>query len=125
MTRWLDKIKALKMGPWLLAVLCCALAALLMSVSPGQTTAMTEEESRISQTLSRIAGAGQTRVAVYYAQEAAAFGTGSGGKTPVGAVIVAQGAGDIAVRLQLQRAAQTLLGLSAQQVEVFPMEESP
>ena len=85
---------------------------------------MTAEEARISQTLSRIAGAGETRVAVYYAQEASAFGSG-GGRTPVGAVVVARGAEDIVTRLELRRAAETLLGLSPGQVEVFAMEEKP
>ena len=105
----------------LLAVLCAA--AYLMAalpLTPGAAP-MTEEERRFSATLSRIAGAGEIRVSIYYAQAAAAFG--SGGRTPVGAVIVAQGAGDVGVRLNLLRAAETLLGLSAAQVEVFPMEE--
>ena len=50
---------------------------------------------------------------------------GSGSRQPAGAVIVAQGAGSVAVRLELLRAAEALLGLSAQEVEVFAMEASP
>ena len=104
-----------------LCALACALAWALMSLPSRGNSGMTEEEQRVSATLSRIAGAGEIRVSIYYAQAAGAFG--SGGRTPVGAVIVAQGAGDVGVRLNLLRAAETLLGLSAAQVEVFPMEE--
>ncbi len=118
--KWLGWLKTARGGPWLLALCCCAAALLLLPLG-SQSSAMTQEEKRISDTLSHIAGAGSIRVSIYYAQETAAFG--SGGKTPVGAGIVAQGAGDIGVRLNLMRAAQTLLGLDASQVDVFLMED--
>ncbi|MBQ7520630.1 MAG: hypothetical protein IJU12_09935 [Clostridia bacterium] len=124
MKNWLEKIKGLKGGAWTLLLLLCAGACLIAAqpwTSPGDAP-MTEEERRLSATLSRIAGAGEVRVSIYYAQTAAVFGN-SGGGSPIGAVIVAQGAGDLNVRLNLLRAAETLLGLNASQVEVFPMEE--
>lgn len=124
MKEWLSRIRAAKAGPWLAALACCLLAMGLLRLPSGDGGGMTAEEARISQTLSRIAGAGETRVAVYYAQEASAFGSG-GGRTPVGAVVVARGAEDIVTRLELRRAAETLLGLSPGQVEVFAMEEKP
>ena len=123
MKSWLDRLKTMKNWPWLLALLCCAAALLLFPQGSGKPAGMTEEEQRVSATLSKIAGAGDVRVSIYYAQEASAFGGGS--RTPVGAVIVAQGAGDIAVRLNLLRAAETLLGLDASRVDVFLMEEKP
>ena len=123
MKLWLDKLKTMKTAPWLLALLCCAVALMLFPAGKTSPAGMTEEEQRVSATLSKIAGAGETRVSIYYAQEASAFGGGS--RTPVGAVIVAQGAGDVAVRLNLLRAAETLLGLNANQVDVFLMEEKP
>ena len=122
MRRWLYKIKCIRGAPFLLAVLACMASWLLLPLTQ-QSGGMTEEEKRISATLSRIAGAGETRVAVFYAQAASAFGGGSG--LPVGAVIVSKGAGDVTVRLNLIRAAETLLGLTADQVEVFPMENAP
>ncbi len=124
MKDWLERIKGWKGKAWALLLIACAAAYLLSALplfSPAPSP-MTEEERRLSATLSRIAGAGEVRLAIYYAQAASAFG-GSGQKMPVGAVIVARGAGDVAVRLNLLRAAETLLGLSASQVEVFPMEE--
>ena len=123
MKSWLDRLKTMKNWPWLLALLCCAAALLLFPPGGAVKAGMTEEEQRVSATLSRIAGAGDVRVSIYYAQEASAFGGGN--RSPVGAVIVAQGAGDIAVRLNLLRAAETLLGLDANRVDVFLMEEKP
>lgn len=123
MRDWLNRVRAAKAGPWLAALACCLLAMGLLRLPAGGGGGMTAEEVRISQTLSRIAGAGETRVAVYYAQEASAF-AGSG-RTPVGAVVVARGAEDIVTRLELRRAAETLLGLSPGQVEVFAMEGTP
>jgi len=124
MKNWLEKIRAVKGGGWLAVVVCCALAALFLPLnSQSDPAAMTEEEQRLSATLSRIAGAGETRISLFYAQPASAFG--SAGREMVGAVIVSQGAGDVKVRLDLMRAAEALLGLDARQVEVFPMEDAP
>ena len=121
---WLDKIKGTKGGLWIVLLLACAAVLLLFpGTEKRSSVAMTEEEQRVSATLSRIAGAGEVRVSIYYAQEAAAFGSTS--RTPVGTVIVAQGADQVAVRLNLIRAAETLLGLSAREVEVFAMEDAP
>ena len=125
MKRLLEKIKGWKGGVWALLLMACAAACLLL---PGSGTArvsssMTEEEIRISATLSRISGAGETRVSVYYAKTASAFGGTA--QTPVGAVVVSKGAGDLEVRLNLMRAAQTLLGLGPDAVEVFSMEDAP
>ena len=123
MKRWLEWVRGTKNGLWLLALAVCAAAFLLLPVQRAGPAGMTEEEQRISATLSQIAGAGQVRISISYAQAASAFGSGK--TEPVGAVIVAQGAGSVEVRLNLARAAEALLGLSAQEVEVFRMEEAP
>ena len=123
MREWLERIKELKGAPWVLVALACALAWALMALPGPGNSGMTEEEQRVSATLSRIAGAGEVRVSIYYAQEAGAFG--SSGRKPVGAVIVARGAERVDVRLNLTRAAEALLGLDARAVEVFAMEDTP
>jgi stage III sporulation protein AG len=41
-----------------------------------------------------------------------------------GVIVVAEGAGDIRVRMELQQAVQTLLGIQSNQVEVFIMKEN-
>ncbi|NLD83893.1 MAG: hypothetical protein GX637_06975 [Clostridiales bacterium] len=124
MKDWLARLRAAKAGSAgiLLVLLCCVFAVVMLQVFPAGDSGMTAEEQRISRTLSRIAGAGETRVAIYYAQEASAFGGSA--RAPVGAVVVARGAGDLAVRLQLQRAAETLLGLPASRVEIFVLEDA-
>lgn len=99
----------------ILAALLCALQFL-----PTDQSAMTQEERRISRILSQTAGAGRVEVTIYYNESASAFG---GDKSCVGALAVCEGAGDIAVRLNICRALETLLGLEARQVVVLKMEE--
>lgn len=102
----------LKKDGWILAALlfCVALTLLL----DRQEAAASTEESRISQVLSAIHGAGEVEVAVYY-EEA----------VPCGAVVVASGAGDVGVQLRLISAVTTLLGIDQSRVAVFEREEMP
>ena len=65
--------------------------------------------SRIARVLSEIAGAGSVSVTIYTEDS-----------HPCGAVVVASGAEDIAVRLRLQEAVTTLLGLDSSRVAVYP-----
>lgn len=123
MKKWLDKMKTMKGGLWIALLAVCAAALLFFPFPGNQPAGMTEEEQRVSATLSRIAGAGEVRVSISYSQAASSFGASS--KTPSGAVIVARGADSVEVRLNLARAAEALLGLSAREVEVFVMEETP
>ena len=123
MKEWLEKIKTVKAWPWLMILLLCAVAFLLLPLLPAAQDGMTEEERRVSATLSQISGAGETRISIYYAASASAFGASAA--QPLGAVIVSRGAEDVAVRLNLMRAAEALLGLNQSQIEVFPMEEKP
>ena len=109
-----------KLPVWILA----AAAALLMLMLLGteETGAASQQEKRIAEVLSAMAGAGRVEVALYYAQpETDAFSSSASG-SPTGALIVAEGAGDIAVRLNLIRAVRTLLGLPEAAVDVFEME---
>ena len=96
----------------------------------GQSAAHTDIESRMANTLSSIKGAGKVSVMITEepAQTASGYDLWSGSTQTdacqrgiKGAIIVAQGAKDIAVRLELLKAAQTLLGIPASKVEVFEM----
>lgn len=113
-----ERLKNLLQDKRWLAVLIACLCALIFLPQEAQ---MTQEEKRISATLSQIDGAGRVQVTLYYSESSTAFG---GGKACVGALAVGEGAGDIAVRLRLQEALQTLLGLEAKDVVVLKMEES-
>lgn len=98
---------------WLvLALAGCILLCLMLGLMEPASTDQTAEEARLSRVLSAMAGAGDVEVAVFYQEETA---------VPCGAVIVAQGADDVGVRLQLTRAVCTLLGLEASQVDVFKL----
>ena len=105
---------------WWLPVIFICLGALVLLPSDHQ--GMTQEEKRISQALSQVAGAGKVQVTVYYSETASAFGGGE--KTCVGAVAVCEGAGDVFVQLNIARALETLLGLEANDVVVLKMEET-
>ena len=104
MSKWLKK------DGWILAALMiCAMLCLLLG-APSETD--TTEESRISRVLSTIQGAGDVEVAVYYKDA-----------IPCGAVVVAQGAQDVAVHLRLTSAVTTLLGIDQSRVAIYPKEE--
>ena len=83
-----------------------ALAVLVLLT--GRLGEENDLEARMERVLSRIEGAGRVIVLL------------SGGETGVtGAVIVAEGAGDLTVMLELESAAQALLGLDASRIEVL------
>lgn len=101
----------LKKDGWILAALflCVSLCLLLGQ----QNAASTDEEDRISRVLSAIEGAGDVEVAVYY-EEA----------RPCGAVVVAEGASDIAIQLRLASAVQTLLGIDLERIAIYQREDA-
>ena len=114
-------MKRLKENRWFLlaaVLLCCLLCFLLLS-GRGAGGSGTSEEKRIAQVLSAISGAGKVEVAVYYSGGTDSL---SSSTSPVGAVVVAEGADNLEVRLSLIRAVRTLLGLSEAAVDVFSME---
>ena len=99
----------LKRDGWILAALLgCLLLYLLIGT---QETSASTEEGRISRVLSTIEGAGRVELAVCYENA-----------LPCGAVIVADGAGDMAVQLRLVSAVRTLLGLTADRISVYERE---
>lgn len=116
----MQKVCALLKERWYLALLAGILCVLILLPTDNS---MTQEEKRISQALSSVAGAGRVRVTVYYNESTAAFGGSE--KSCVGAVAVCEGAGNIAVRLDIARALETLLGLEAKDVVVLKMEDDP
>lgn len=99
----------LKKDGWLIAavIICVGLCLLLGTGMENEGS----EESRISRVLSAMAGAGQVEVAVYSTDE-----------VPCGALVIADGASDISVRLRLSSALAALLGLSPDRIAVYPRE---
>ena len=121
---WRSKLTALKGGPWL--AIGALVMALLSLAWPGHEPvgAASEKEARIAQVLSQIQGAGAVEVALYYEnQSASSLWEEAEAPALQGAVIVAQGGGDIEVKMKLIRATATLLGLENKEICVFPMGE--
>lgn len=97
---------------WLLGALAAVVAlCLMLGAAESNKVAQTSDEARLSRVLSAMAGAGTVDVAVYYDDT-----------IPCGAVVVADGAGDAAVRIRLAGAVTTLLGLDAGRVAVYERE---
>ncbi|MDD3336500.1 MAG: hypothetical protein PHI98_13465 [Eubacteriales bacterium] len=101
---------------WLAVGLMALVGVMALSQSGGGET-MSTEEKRIAEVLGAIYGAGKVDVALFYPKEK------ESGAMPTGAVVVAQGADDLAVRLTLIRAVRTLLSLPEAAVDVFVMED--
>ena len=102
----------LRRDGWLVAALAFVVAlCLALGASETSRVAQTSDEARLSRVLSAMAGAGTVDVAVYYDDA-----------VPCGAVVVADGAGDAAVRIRLAGAVTTLLGLDASRVAVYERE---
>ena len=109
--RWMSNRSLL----WAMAAMVAVLA-LLMLGGNGTSSVESRAEKRMAEVLGSIAGAGRVEVALFYAGEAAEQAS-----SPTGAVVVAQGADDLAVRLELIRAVRTLLSLPEAAVDVFAM----
>lgn len=99
----------LKKDGWILSALLLCVALCLLLGTHGESTST--EESRISRVLSAINGAGTVDVAVYYEDS-----------LPCGAVVVADGAGEVAVQLRLMSAVTTLLGVEPARVAIYERE---
>lgn len=110
-------------GLWIALAVAAAVLMLSAALGGGSSTGASPEELRIAEVLSAMAGAGRVEVALYYEHQQPSGLGGDGQGKPVGAVVVAQGAHDLGVRLSLIRAVRTLLSLPEAAVDVFVMED--
>lgn len=97
------------------ALLLCWLAA------ASQRTGASPLEERLARTLSCMEGAGRVEVTIRtreVASSGGAFGASPSESVPCGAVVVAQGAQDPLVKMELRQAVCALLGLPASSVSV-------
>ena len=97
------------------ALLLCWLAA------ASQRTGASPLETRLARTLSCMEGAGRVEVTIRtreVASSGGAFGASASESVPCGAVVVAQGAQDPLVKMELRQAVCALLGLPASSVSV-------
>lgn len=97
------------------ALLLCWLAA------ASQRSGALPLETRLARTLSCMEGAGRVEVTIRTREVASSggvFGTSVSESVPCGAVVVAQGAQDPLVEMELRQAVCALLGLPASSVSV-------
>jgi hypothetical protein len=112
MSKLMDSLRGARKVEYLALILLIALAVLFWAQNRAPDTgASTELERRMESTLSRVAGAGDVRVMIAQAEDGSVTGV----------LIVAEGAEDIKVYLALADAAETLLGVDANDIEIARM----
>ena len=118
-------LKGAKRMGWIAVV---AVAAAILIILAGQAEPAgdrTALEARMEAVLSSVRGAGRVRVLVAEDESAQAFASSDAQKAARGVVIVADGADDLRVALELSAAAQALLGVEADKIQVLKMEDKP
>ena len=119
---FLNRLRAVRHIEWILLLALGAAAVLIVTgasedAPPGRTAL----EARMESVLSCISGAGSVRVLVNQGAESAF----ASAESPVqGVVVVAEGADDLRVSLELQQAVQALLGVDAARIEILAMKEA-
>ncbi len=88
--------------------------------TPEETVPTSAIEQKLENILAKINGAGNVDVLITYKDASVNTSVNSQTiPTPLGAVVLADGADDLEVRIQIQQAVQTALGIEANQVKIF------
>lgn len=118
----IERLRGARHIEWVLLAVMLAALVLMAGSSPeeGEYEA-TSLERRMENVLSCIEGAGRVRVLVHSTDAVSAFA--SQDERAAGVLVVAEGADDLKVNMELQRAVQALLGIEAGQIEILTMRE--
>ena len=116
-----EKLRGARHIEWVLMAALLSAAILLTSGGARSRAESTYLERRMETVLSCIEGAGKVRVLVNSSGSAAAFSDYA--EHPAGILVVAEGAGDMRVKMELQRAVQALMDVEAEQIEILTMKE--
>lgn len=118
------KIKAARGLEWILLIVVAAIAVLMLGQGGGEAPsgAGTELEERMERVLSSIEGAGKVRVMINSEEIAQAFSQSPQGEKVIGVLVVAEGAGDLKVAMEISRAVRALTGVDASAIEVMKMD---
>jgi hypothetical protein len=118
-------LKGAKRMEWIIVLAVAAALILLMTSRNAAGGGQTPLEARMEEVLSTVRGAGHVRVLVSEDENTSeAFSSSETSGVVRGVVIVAEGADDLRVALELSGAAQALLGVEANKIQVLKMEES-
>ena len=93
---------------WIALAAAVAVAALIWAASGGGAQESTQLERRVAQALSQVENAGRVRVLIGEGEEA-------------GVLVVAEGADDLKVALELAQAVKTVLGVENSRIQVLKM----
>lgn len=85
------------------------------------TDVSTELEVRLENILSKINGVGKVDVMITYDAEPVSAESSAATSNPLGAIVIAEGADNLEVRIKIQQSVQTVLGIEARQVKIFEM----
>ena len=107
------RLSPVRARTWALLALLAVAALVLLAPGVRTSDVRSETEARLERVLSEVEGAGRVKVMVF---------EGKDGQT--GVLVVAEGARDVSVRLRLQKAVQTVLGIDNARIDVSPMEEA-
>jgi len=124
MTGWLARLKGARGIEWIALIAGLAVAVLLMARPSGDAGGGNDLESRLSRALSSVAGAGRVQVVINQEEAVTAFGQSAPPRV-LGVLVVAEGADDLKVALELVRAVQALTGVERSAVEVMKMKKEP
>ncbi len=115
-------LRGAKRMEWIIVLAAAAALILLLTSQDGTGGDRTALEARMEAVLSAVRGAGRVRVLV--AEEDGASQAFSQAEAAArGVVIVADGADDLRVALELAGAAQAILGVDADKIQVLKMED--
>lgn len=115
-------LKGAKRMEWIILLAVAAVLVLFFAnrgAPEGQQTAL---EARMEAVLSAVRGAGRVRVLVSAGEGDSQAFAQQDPQSVRGVVIVADGADDVRVALELSGAAQALLGVDAGKIQVLKME---
>lgn len=116
-------LRGAKRMEWIIVLAVAAALILLVANRNGAEGGQTALEARMEALLSSVRGAGRVRVLVSESADTAqAFSASENTAKVQGVVIVAEGADDLRVALELAGAAQALLGVDADKIQVLKME---
>ena len=108
---------------WLAATVALALLglALLNGGATRSAEVRTDLETRLEDVLSRVEGAGRVRVLIAERQEIGEMQAGADEGGVGGVLVVAEGAGDVRVRLLLSNAVRSVLNVELKNIEIIEM----
>ena len=107
-----NKLRGIRGIEWMMPLALLVLVMLVMLRENEGGARNTAIEARLAQALSWVKGAGEVRVVIY-----------DEGDEIEGVLIVAEGAEDLRVRLEIGEAAHAVLGVDLERIEVMDMKE--